>query len=1179
MPNKLNANQLPFTLDFKPGFHHYFDKTHGSALALSIAKIAVSYNKLNLVFLPNARNLNRLKQEIEFFLGEDSDIQVFTLPDWETLPYDYFSPHQDIISERLETLYRLPRQTKGVLLIPINSALQRLPHISFIEQQCLLLEKGQEIDVNSLRLNLNENGYRNVSTVMEHGEYAVRGSIIDLYPMGAKSPIRIELFDVEIESLRYFDSESQLTTQKVDSINLLPAKEYPTSEQGISRFRQAWRSTFDTDIKQNTIYRDVSNGIFPAGIEYYLPLFFEDTSCLFDYLSPDKTLFIFPEATDEPIRQFWSELNSRYEQHRYDVERPILPPEELFLSIEDFNRSKKSFPQIIFSKSYEESEKNQHLSIGKLHSALPNLLIEHKNKEPLTRLKQIIDDHQINVQKNKKHQDSQHILICAESKGRQEVIRELLLKLHIESRSINSWNDFVEINQSAVGSEQPLKQPIHLINMPLASGFSLENALIIAESDLFGSHVLVDKRRSNKAISPDQLIHSLAELKIGDPVVHVDQGVGRYQGLQTIETGGITTEFLTLEYAGGSKLYVPVQSLELIHRFSGTNPETAPLHKLGSEVWSKAKQKAIEKARDTAVELLDIYARRGAEVGFKHKINEIEYNKFAQEFPYPLTDDQSTSMDNVLDDMKSSQPMDRLICGDVGFGKTEVAMRGAFVCLQSGMQVAMLVPTTLLAQQHHNSFLDRFSEWPINIAVLSRFQTKKQQAETLSKLESGQVDLVIGTHRLISGNLKFKNLGLLIIDEEHRFGVRQKEILKSYRAKVDILTLTATPIPRTLNMSMSGMRDLSIIATPPAKRLAIKTFVRQRNLPLIKEAIQREISRGGQVFFLHNSVDTIDRTAKEICELLPNIEVAVAHGQMPERQLENIMSDFQHHRYHVLVSTTIIETGIDMPNANTIIMDRADKLGLAQLHQLRGRVGRSHHQAYAYLLTPNPKTITKDASKRLEAISKLEELGAGFILATHDLEIRGAGEFLGDEQTGHMQTIGFSLYMDLLERAIKALKSGDEGSLSDVKSEQTEVNLGISALLPDDYVVDVSVRLSLYKRIASAKDNRDLRSLQVELIDRFGLLPNSAKCLFKVGELKLKLTPMGVTKLYASESGWTLDFNTNPLISTDKLIQLIQSNPAQYRLSKGTQFKITQSAQNLDERLQQIDSLIEKLAV
>ncbi|MGB0496501.1 MAG: transcription-repair coupling factor, partial [Kangiellaceae bacterium] len=1026
---------------------------------------------------------------------------------------------------------------------------------------CLLLKVGQEIDVNSLRLKLNENGYLNVGTVMQHGEYAVRGSIIDLFPMGAKAPIRIELFDIEIESLRYFDSESQLTTDKVESINLLPAKEYPTSERGVSQFRQAWRSQFDTNIKDNPIYRDVSNGVFPAGIEYYLPLFFEKTSTLFDYLLAEQSVFIFPEPIDESIDQFWHELNSRFEQHRYDIERPILPPSDLFISKEEFNRHKKIFPQIIYLQSSKNSDKNIYASLGNQHSTLPNLLIDHKSTEPLSLFKQIATN---------ENGSTANILICAESKGRQEVIRELLLKLHLETNPINLWSDFIK-------SKGAKSNAINLISMPLRKGFVLDNDLIIAESDLFGTQVLVDKRRDNKAISPDQLIHSLAELKTGDPIVHIEQGVGRYRGLETIETGGITTEFLTLEYAGGSKLYVPVQSLEQIHRFSGTNPETAPLHKLGSEAWSKAKQKAIEKARDTAAELLDIYARRGAELGFKHKINDLDYAKFSQEFPYPLTEDQSNSIKSVLKDMKSPQPMDRLICGDVGFGKTEVAMRAAFISLQSGMQVAMLVPTTLLAQQHFHSFQDRFSEWPINVAVLSRFQSQKEQTETLKKLESGQIDLVIGTHKLISGNLKFKNLGLLIIDEEHRFGVRQKEILKSYRAKVDILTLTATPIPRTLNMSMSGMRDLSIIATPPAKRLAIKTFVRQRNEPLIKEAIQRETSRGGQVFFLHNAVETIERTAKQIRELLPNIEVAVAHGQMPERQLEGIMSDFQHHRCHVLVSTTIIETGIDIPNANTIIMDRADKLGLAQLHQLRGRVGRSHHQAYAYLLTPNPKTITKDAKKRLDAIGKLEDLGAGFILATHDLEIRGAGEFLGDEQTGHMQTIGFSLYMELLERAISALKTGEEPSLNEVKSDQTDINLGISALLPDDYVGDVSVRLTLYKRIANAKDSNDLRSLQVELIDRFGLLPNAAKNLFKVSELKLKLTPLGITKLHSTDSGWSLDFNATPLINTESLIKLIQSKPAQYRLANGTQLKITQTAQNTDERLQQIDSLIEKL--
>jgi len=762
-------------------------------------------------------------------------------------------------------------------------------------------------------------------------------------------------------------------------------------------------------------------------------------------------------------------------------------------------------------------------------------------------------------------------LVCAESTGRQEVLRELFQKKGIQIAEVSDWDDF---NNSQISEGK-----IALTTAPLRRGFENHQQLIICESNLFGSQVLQSRRRHDKGVSPDQLIHSLAELKTGDPVVHVDQGVGRYLGLQSLDAGGVTTEFLTLEYNGGDKLYVPVQSLHLIHRYSGSSPETAPWHKLGAESWTKAKRKAIEKARDTAAELLDLYARRAAEKGLIHKIETEDYERFASEFQFETTPDQQNAIEAVVKDMKSTTPMDRLVCGDVGFGKTEVAMRAAFVAVQNGYQVAMLVPTTLLAQQHFSSFQDRFSQWPVNIGVLSRFQTKKEQEEALSQLESGKIDIIIGTHRLLSGNPKFNNLGLLLIDEEHRFGVRQKEILKSYRAKVDILTLTATPIPRTLNMSMSGMRDLSIIATPPAKRLAIKTFVRQHNAPLIKEAIQREIRRGGQVYFLHNSVDTIDTTAREISEMMPDLEVAVAHGQMRERQLEEVMKAFYHQRYHVLVCTTIIETGIDVPTANTIIMNRADKLGLAQLHQLRGRVGRSHHQAYAYLLTPNPKTMTKDAKKRLEAIENLEDLGAGFILATHDLEIRGAGELLGDEQSGHMQTIGFSLYMELLEKAVESLKNGEEPSLKVTQDSQTEVNLGESALLPDDYVPDVGIRLSLYKRIASSKDKDTLRQLQVELIDRFGLLPDPAKSLFNATELKLKLSDMGIIKLEANNKSISIEFTSEPKINTAKLIELIQTNPAKYRLEQGTQLKVSSPNETIEQRKQQIDSLIELISL
>jgi transcription-repair coupling factor (superfamily II helicase) len=1133
----------------KTNYTNYYHNASASGYALGLAEIAKLHNGLVVVLVPDASTLQTLQTEICFFSGKKDPVPVFTLPDWETLPYDYFSPHQDIISERLETLYNLPRLKKGLLLIPITSALQKLPPRDYVEKQSLVIEIKQKMDIHLLKNVLDSNGYSAVSTVMEHGEYAARGSIIDLFPTGSDNPIRIELFDDEIESLRYFDSETQLTQTKVDQIKLLPAREYPTSEAAISRFRQTFRNKFDSNIKESSIYRDVSKGIFPAGIEYYLPLFFEEMCSIFDYLPPENTIIASSSELSRTVEHFWTELSERYEQHRYDIERPIVPPKELYLSEQEIYQRKNQFAQLEIAENGPNNKQSSSLETF----PCPPIQVEHKLSDPMTKLRAEID----NFDK---------ILVCAESKGRQEVIRELLLKAHIPSHSVGDWDDF-----------STSEEKINLTAAPIRSGFRLERQLIISESNLFGNQVLQQRQRGDKELSPDQLIHSLAELKIHDPVVHIEQGVGRYKGLQTIEAGGITTEFLTLEYFGGSKLYVPVQSLHQIHRYSGSNPESAPWHKLGSEAWSKAKSKAIEKARDTAAELLDIYAKRGAEIGFNHKIDQTDYQRFAAEFPFELTQDQDVAINAVIDDMKSKQPMDRLICGDVGFGKTEVAMRAAFVSVQNNMQVAMLVPTTLLAQQHFNSFQDRFSQWPINIGVLSRFQTKKEQTEILEKLESGQIDLVIGTHRLISGKLKFKNLGLLLIDEEHRFGVRQKEILKAYRAKVDILTLTATPIPRTLNMSMSGMRDLSIIATPPAKRLAIKTFVRQRNEPLIKEAIQREIRRGGQVFFLHNSVDTIEKTANEIRELLPDIEVGVAHGQMRERQLEDIMKQFYHHRFHVLVCTTIIETGIDIPTANTIIMDRADKLGLAQLHQLRGRVGRSHHQAYAYLMTPPSKNMTKDAKKRLEAIGKLEDLGAGFILATHDLEIRGAGELLGDEQSGHMQTIGFSMYMELLERAIAAIKDGKEPDLTESQKDITEVNLGISALLPDDYVPDVAIRLSLYKRITSANNPIKLRALQVELIDRFGLLPNQAKNLFLIAQLRNQLSALGVLKIESNNKRFILEFCGNPSIDTGKLIHLIQTNPARYSLVKGTLLQINQPSENIEDRLAQVESLIETL--
>ncbi|MET1255496.1 transcription-repair coupling factor [Aliikangiella maris] len=1147
-----SLNQVIKHSSDKAGFINYFDGIYGGSFTLSIAEIAKSNPGILIVLLPDAATTQPVKQEILFYLGENSSIPVVTLPDWETLPYDYFSPHQDIVSERLQTLYQLPRLEQGILLLPVTSALQRLPARKYIELQCLSLTVGQSIELATLKERLFNNGYALVTNVMEHGEYAVRGSIIDLFPMGTEQPIRIELFDDEIESLRYFDTETQLTTEKVNEINLLPAREYPTDNEAITRFRQNWRATFDSNLRESTIYRDVSNQIFTAGIEYYLPLFFDGLSTLFDFIDAQKVTLVHQLNIQQPVETFWHELNERYEQYGHDIERPIVKPESLFINPAEFNQHINRFPTIALTA---KAVKDHSISLG--FAACPEVFVDHKADQPLNKLIEQINTHQ-------------KVLICAESSGRQEVLRDLLSKNKIKLQAVSNWNDFIQPSAQT-------KTQVALTTAPIQQGYTAKNYLVVCESNLFGHQVLQSRRRHSKEVSPDQLIHSLAELKTGDPVVHVDQGVGRYLGLQTIDAGGIVSEFLTLEYSGGDKLYVPVQSLHLIHRFSGTNPEMAPWHKLGSESWSKAKSKALKKARDTAAELLDLYARRATAKGIKHQLNQLDYDKFAAEFPFEATPDQQNAINAVVKDMQASTPMDRLVCGDVGFGKTEVAMHAAYIAIQSGMQVAMLVPTTLLAQQHFNSFQDRFSQWPVNIGVLSRFQSKKEQETLLAQLADGQVDIVIGTHRLLTGKPHFKNLGLLLIDEEHRFGVRQKEILKSFKAKVDILTLTATPIPRTLNMSMSGMRDLSIIATPPAKRLAIKTFVRQFNTPLIKEAIQREIRRGGQVYYLHNAVESIDKTAQDIRELMPELQVAVAHGQMRERELEEVMRQFYHQRYHVLVCTTIIETGIDIPTANTIIMERADKLGLAQLHQLRGRVGRSHHQAYAYLLTPPPKSMTKDAKKRLEAIENLEDLGAGFILATHDLEIRGAGELLGDEQSGHMQTIGFSLYMELLDRAVASLKEGNEPALELTPDEQTEVNLGESALLPESYIPDVAIRLSLYKRIANAKNENQLRDIQVELIDRFGLLPDEAKALFESTALKQQLSALGISKLDANDSGFTIDFRAEPNINTAKLIELIQQQPKCYQLQHGTRLKVSHKSESIHERKQQIDSLIETL--
>lgn len=1148
------ANLLQPPINDHAGHRNQWGQLYGSSDALAIARaaeLAGESGKPLIVITPDTPTATRLEYAIRFFCGHETP--VLTFPDWETLPYDVFSPHQDIISERLATLSRLPHLQRGVLVVPVSTLLHRLAPQNFLEANCFLIDVGQRLDLNATRTQLDNGGYRRVSQVIEHGEFAIRGSIVDLFPMGTITPYRIELFDDEIESIRTFDPESQRSIEKVDKISLLPAREFPFTADAISQFRQAWRVQFEGDPQTSTIYHEVSNGNTPPGIEYYLPLFFEATQTLFDYL-PQECVVVAIEGMREAIGSFWSDVEERFEQGRHDVTRPLLPPYKVFLP------ENECFEQIgkhrrIDLQHFEMAEKAGAYNFGTRKP--PQLTLDVRAEQPSARLMEFLDEF------------DGRVLFCAESTGRRETLLELLKGCQLHPSSVKNWDEFINSDTQLAITVAALEDGLLLPDAKIA---------LIAEPQIFGEQVLQQRRRQRRVRDADQVIKNLVELEVGAPVVHEDNGVGRYLGLQTLELGPLTQEFLVLEYAGGDKLYVPVGHLHLISRYSGASPESAPLHKLGSGQWEKAKRKAREKIRDVAAELLSIYAQREARKGHTYHVDDSQYAAFCASFPFEETPDQQESIAGVLADLRSDKPMDRLVCGDVGFGKTEVAMRAAFIAVQDGKQVAMLVPTTLLAQQHHENFKDRFADWPVNVASISRFRSKKEQNEIIKGLEDGTIDIIIGTHKLIQGDIKYKRLGLVIIDEEHRFGVRQKERFKALRSEVDLLTLTATPIPRTLNMSLSGLRDLSIIATPPARRLAVKTFVNQWNDTLIKEACLREIRRGGQVFFLHNKVETIDKMRRDIEEMIPEARVEVAHGQMRERDLEHVMADFYHHRFNILVCTTIIETGIDIPSANTIIMNRADHFGLAQLYQLRGRVGRSHHQAYAYLIVPPHKAMTADAIKRLEAIESIQDLGAGFTLATHDMEIRGTGELLGEGQSGHMQEIGFSLYLELLERAVEALKAGREPELDRPLDHGTEIDLGIPALLPDDYLPDVHTRLIQYKRIASAKDSNELRELQVEMIDRFGLLPDQAKNLFRVTELKLKATPLGITKIEMGDSGGRIKFASEPNIDPMKIITLIQNQSKTYKMDGQDKLRIVLDMPDAESRIKAVEQFLDELA-
>ncbi|MFM2479853.1 transcription-repair coupling factor [Celerinatantimonas sp. YJH-8] len=1129
-------------------------KTIGHLPGSSIALVACEYiqqtNQPLVILTEDTSGALRLEHELNGLLGAE---RVKFLPDWETLPYDNFSPHQDVISNRLRTLYQMINgDDSQVFIMSVATWMMRTAPAQYIQSRSLKISQGQTIRLEQFRQNLVTGGYQQVDQVLGHGEFAVRGGLLDLFPMGSTEPYRVDFFDDEVDTIRSFDPDDQRSQNTVSEIELLPAHEFPTDAEAIESFRSRWRQRFDTPREDESIYQQVSKGIWPAGIEYYLPIFHEKTAQLSELLPAHIQIMAIGDITTS-ANQFWENIQQRFENGRYDRLRPLLDPEDLYLNVDQCFASLKQYPRInLKTEAVTPAPGRTNLAI----EPLPELAFNHQLSEPTQPLRQFIE------------QSSDQCCFVVETAGRREALQSLLKPLKIQIKVIQH---FTEITP---------EQRFYLMIAPLEAGFMLQEQQlsIIGESDLLGKQIVRRRnRRAHQSTNADAMIRNLAELSIGQPVVHLEHGVGRYQGLTTLDTGTVQTEFLTLLYANDAKLYVPVSSLHLISRYSGSNDETAPLHKLGSDAWQKARNKAAEKVRDVAAELLDIYARRAAKPGYAFKLDESAYQQFCADFPFEETDDQMRSIQAVLADMNQPLAMDRLVCGDVGFGKTEVAMRGAFVAVNDNKQVAVLVPTTLLAQQHYDNFCDRFANWPVRIEVLSRFKTAKQQTQILEELAEGKIDIIIGTHKLLAKNIKFSDLGLLIVDEEHRFGVRHKEQIKAMRSDVDILTLTATPIPRTLNMAMSGMRDLSIIATAPARRLAVKTFVRRHDDALIKEAIIREITRGGQVYFLHNNVETIERVAQQLQESIPQARIAIGHGQMRERQLERIMSDFHHQRFNVLVCTTIIETGIDIPNANTIIIDQADHFGLAQLHQLRGRVGRSHHQAYAYLLTPPPKAMTKDAKRRLDAIAELEDLGAGFTLATHDLEIRGAGELLGDEQSGQIEAVGFTLYMEMLERAVNALKSGKEPSLDLLESDHAEVELAIPALLPDNYIQDVNSRLSIYKRLASCDDDTQLRELQIELIDRFGLLPDAAKNLFMIQEMKQLATQIGLKRVEAGAKSGTIEFGQNTTVDSQYLVSLFQHQPKDYQMTSPNRLKFTIHSIDRRERIDQIQSLLRDL--
>ena len=1149
---------LPFLVS---GKRYALPQPAGSADALLLAQLGQrekAAGKLTAIITSDAATAQRLMDEIPFFAPE---LRCALFPDWETLPYDTFSPHQDLISERLATLWRIQQRDKetgaDVVIVPATTALYRLAPPSFLAGYTFEFKVKQQLDEARLKAQLTLAGYSHVTQVVSPGEYAVRGGLIDIFPMGSPVPYRVDLFDDEIDSIRTFDPDSQRSLYPVPEVRLLPGREFPMDDAARAKFRSRWRELLEGDPTKSRIYKDMGNGVATAGIEYYLPLFFNETATVFDYLGKNATVVLHGDL-DAAFQRFWQDTRDRYRLVRDAPEHPALPPESLFLGTEQFYARANDYAQLAIRSAAEDVTDNAQFQ------KLGEMAVVRGAEDPLARLKSHV--------RNTPHR----VLLLAESEGRRESLLDFLRASHVSPPAFDSLKDF-----------QLSAEKLGIATAALNTGFSwLEEGIdFVTETELFAAGVTTRRRnkKQEQVSDVEALIKDLSELNVGDPVVHSAHGIGRYRGLINLDLGernldGTPSlqEFLHLEYADSATLYVPVSQLHLISRYTGVSADEAPMHRLGSGQWEKAKRKAAEQIRDSAAELLNIYARRAAREGHAFRYSPADYEAFANEFGFDETADQSAAIHAVIQDMISPRPMDRLICGDVGFGKTEVALRAAFIAITGGRQVALLAPTTLLAEQNYQTLVDRFAKWPVKVAEMSRFRSGKEITAAIKGLADGSVDIVVGTHKLLSQDVKFKQLGLLIIDEEHRFGVRHKETMKAMRAEVDVLTLTATPIPRTLGMALEGLRDLSVIATAPQRRLAIKTFVRSESKGVIREAVLRELKRGGQVYFLHNEVETIQNRRQQLEELLPEARIAVAHGQMPERELERVMKDFVAQRYNLLLCSTIIETGIDVPTANTIVMSRADKFGLAQLHQLRGRVGRSHHQAYAYLMVPDLQGLTKQAGQRLEAIQQMEELGSGFYLAMHDLEIRGSGEVLGESQSGNMLEIGFQLYNEMLSEAVAALKAGREPDLLSPLQVTTEINLHAPALLPSDYCGDVHLRLSFYKKLATAKNTAQIDALLEEIVDRFGKLPPQAQTLIDVHRLRVIAKPYGVVKVDAAPSAINITFKKDPPIDSMAIMHLIQKN-RHIRLTGNDKLRIERALPEAKDRAQMVRDVLRSL--